>query len=72
MDLLLWDFSPLIPALGRQRQVDLCESEARLIYKMNSRTVRGDKPCFETQNQNNSFYSKRPILKSVYLFISDH
>ena len=24
---------PLIPALGRQRQVDLCEIEASLVYK---------------------------------------
>ncbi|CAO2587489.1 hypothetical protein LEMLEM_LOCUS4506 [Lemmus lemmus] len=24
---------PLIPALGRQRQVDLCEFEASLVYK---------------------------------------
>ena len=24
---------PLIPALGRQKQVDLCEFEASLVYK---------------------------------------
>ena len=28
---------PLIPALGRQRQVDLCEFEARLVYRVNSK-----------------------------------
>ena len=28
-----WWCTPLIPALGRQRQVDLCEFEASLVYK---------------------------------------
>jgi hypothetical protein len=31
---------PLIPALGRQRQVDYSELEARLAYGVNSRTAR--------------------------------
>ena len=31
---------PLIPALGRERQVDLCEFEASLIYRVSSRTAR--------------------------------
>ena len=31
---------PLIPALGRQRQVDLCEFEASLVYRVSSRTAR--------------------------------
>jgi hypothetical protein len=31
---------PLIPALERQRQVALCEFEARLFYKASSRTAR--------------------------------
>jgi hypothetical protein len=30
----------LIPALGRQRHVDLCEFDASLVYGVNSRTVR--------------------------------
>ena len=30
----------LIPALGRQRQVDLYEFEASLVYRVSSRTVR--------------------------------
>ena len=29
-----------VPALGRQRQVDLCELEASLVYKVSSRTAR--------------------------------
>jgi hypothetical protein len=31
---------PLIPALRRQRQVDLCEFEASLVYTASSRTAR--------------------------------
>ena len=31
---------PLIPALGRQRQVDLCEFKASLVYRESSRTAR--------------------------------
>ena len=30
----------LIPALGRQRQGDLCEFEASLVYILSSRTAR--------------------------------
>ena len=29
---------PLIPALGKQRQADLCEFEASLVYRTSSRT----------------------------------
>ena len=35
----LWR-TPLIPAFGRQRQVDLCEFEASLVYRVSSRTDR--------------------------------
>ena len=31
---------PLIPVLRRQRQVDLCEFEANLVYSTSSMTVR--------------------------------
>jgi hypothetical protein len=31
---------PLIPALGRQTQVSLCEFEASLVYRVSSRTAR--------------------------------
>ena len=31
---------PLISALGRQRQADLCEFEVSLVYRVSSRTAR--------------------------------
>jgi hypothetical protein len=31
----------LIPALRRERQADLCDFEASLVYRVNSRTSRG-------------------------------
>ena len=44
---------PLIPALGRQRQVDLCEFEASLVYKGRSRAVRATQrnPVSEKKNR---------------------
>ena len=33
-----WWRTPLIPALRRQRQADLCEFEASLVYREGSRT----------------------------------
>ena len=30
----------MIPALGRQRQVDLCEFKASLVYRGSSRTAK--------------------------------
>jgi hypothetical protein len=34
------DTWPLIPALGKQRQADLCESEASVVYKESPRIAR--------------------------------
>ncbi|EGW02962.1 hypothetical protein I79_019498 [Cricetulus griseus] len=40
---------PLIPALGRQRQVDLCKFEANLIYReFKYSQSYTKKPCLET------------------------
>ena len=35
---------PLILALGRQRQENLCEFESSLVYKLSSRTARAVTP----------------------------
>ena len=32
--------TPLIPAPGRQRQVELCEFQASLVYRVGSKTAR--------------------------------
>ena len=31
-------YSPLIAAFGRQREVDFCEFEASMVYRVSSRT----------------------------------
>ena len=42
----------LIPALRRQRQVDLYELEASLVYRVSSRTARAtQKPCLTKTNK---------------------
>jgi hypothetical protein len=47
-----WWHTPLIPALGRQRQIS--EFETSLVYKVSSRTARAtEKPCLEKQNKTN-------------------
>ena len=45
---------PLIPALGRQRQGDLCEFEVSLVYTASSRTARAvtqRNPVLKKQNR---------------------
>ena len=34
-----WCCTPLIPALGKQRQADICEFKVNLVYKVSSRTA---------------------------------
>jgi hypothetical protein len=45
--------TPLIPALGRQRQVGLCEFDARLVYRVSYRTADSQdyiaRPCLEVE-----------------------
>jgi hypothetical protein len=36
----VWWLKPLIPALGTQRQADICEFEASLVYRVSSRAAR--------------------------------
>jgi hypothetical protein len=47
-----WWCTPLIPALGRQRQV-ISEFEASLVYRVSSRTARATQrnPASKNQNQ---------------------
>jgi hypothetical protein len=51
-----WWCTPFIPALGRQRQADLCEFDASLVYKVSFRTARATQrnPVYKNQkNQSN-------------------
>jgi hypothetical protein len=36
----IWWHIPLIPAFGRQKQADLCDFEANMVYIMSSKTGR--------------------------------
>ena len=44
---------PLIPALGRQRQVDFCDFEASLVYRANSRATQRNPISEKTNKQTN-------------------
>jgi hypothetical protein len=35
-----WWHKPLIPALGRQRQANICEFEVNLVSRVSSKTAR--------------------------------
>ena len=56
---------PLIPALGRQRQEDLCEFEASLVYTVSSRTgsIATEKPYLEKPKKEKKelFYILKPV-----------
>ena len=41
----------MIKALRRQRQTDLCEFKATLVYIVSSRQVRGYTDCFKNKNE---------------------
>jgi hypothetical protein len=43
--------TPLVPALRRQRQVDLCEFKVNLVYRGSSKITRHtEKPCLGEKN----------------------
>ena len=57
--------TPLILALGLQRQADLCEFKASLIYKVSFRTTRAIKqrnPVLKQQNKTKQNQTKRKIV----------
>jgi len=51
----MWWHRPLIPALGRQRQIELCELKAILVYIVSFRAARYhiERPCLKTNKQTN-------------------
>ena len=56
---------PLIPALWRQRQVDLCEFKASPVSRMSSRTVRLHRETLSLKNVNKQT-SRRVLNKNIY------
>ena len=61
---------PLIPALGRKRQVNLCEFSASLVYKSSSRTVSAvtqRNPVLKKQNNNKKQTNKRKTQYGIPL-----
>ena len=63
-----WCLMPLIPALRRQRQVDLCEFEASLVYRASSRTdPTGSKSYGGTLSQKTKTKQKKFIFFLFFL-----
>jgi hypothetical protein len=68
----IWWCVPLIPAFRRQRQVDLCELEASLVYKVSSRTAKDlytEKPCLRERNKTQNNNKKEKGNSSIYFFM---
>ena len=64
-----WWRTPLIPALGRQKQEDLCELKASLVYRVSSRTVRTTQRNSVSKNQNKvKTTAKRKQVSTEYNF----
>ena len=57
---------PLIPALGRQKQADLCEIEDSLVYRVSSRIVGAD----AQRNRVSKKQNKTTTTKKTELFPS--
>ena len=53
METRQWWHTPLIPALGKERQTDFCEFKASLVYRASSRTgsKATEKPCLQKQKE---------------------
>jgi hypothetical protein len=49
-----WWHITLFPALGRQRQADVCEFKASLVYRVISRTARATQRNPVSQQQTNN------------------
>ena len=51
----VWWCMPLIPALGRQRQEDLCEFKANLVHRMSSKPGGAiERPCLKKKEKGKS------------------
>jgi hypothetical protein len=61
-----WWRTPLIPALGRQRQA---EFEVNLVYRVSSRTARATQRNFVLKKQKTKQNKKRTWVLSISLFL---
>ena len=64
--------TPLIQVLRRQRQEDLCELEASLVYIVSSRigTKATEKPCLEKPKKNYpEDFSRQQIQENNYTYM---
>lgn len=61
---------PLTPTLGRQRQAELCELQASLVYIVHSRTARATQ-CSLSPKTKKAFYSQliAGLLHVVFLLL---
>lgn len=62
-----WD-TPLMAASGRQRQVELCEFEASLTYRVNSRTARATQRDSVSQNKTPSTQTNKSQKKKQIVY----
>ena len=62
---------PLIPALGRQRQVDLCEFKASRVYKLSFRTIKATQKnlLVSTNKQTKNQKRKERNMTIIYVII---
>jgi hypothetical protein len=67
-----WWRMSLIPACGRQRQVDLCEFGASLVYRARSRTARTMQrdPFSKNKNKNKTKRKEKKFFVNVCLCLN--
>jgi hypothetical protein len=61
----LWWSTPLIPALGSQRQVNLCDFETSLVYIVSSRIPRATEKSTVSKNQPEHRVPNRGVRKGT-------
>jgi hypothetical protein len=63
-----WRHTPFIPALGRQRQADLCEFKDTLVYRVSSRTATATQQNLSSNKQTNKQTNPNQTKVPVFYF----